>query len=92
MEIEKVYYIVDKAVKNVNKKDKDITIGDIQKMPIGEAYRLLLSGLRFGYVDMKRKEDYAHFYSSTIPKGTPPTAKILRLSQQLADLSSSLPC
>ena len=29
MEIEKVYYIVDKAVKNVNKKDKDITIGDI---------------------------------------------------------------
>lgn len=53
-------------------------------MPIGEAYRFLLGGLRFGYIDMKRvagKDEYAHFYSTTIPKGSPPTAKILRLSQ-----------
>lgn len=64
-------------------------------MPTGQAYRFLLGGLRFGYVDMKKtpgKDEYAHFYASTIPKGSPPTAKILRLSQQLADLSSSLPC
>ena len=56
-------------------------------MHIGQAYRLLLEGLRFGYVDLKKtpgiagKEEYNHFYGSSIPKGSPPTAKILRLSQ-----------
>lgn len=66
-------------------------------MPIAQAYRYLLEGLRFGYVDLRKssgagKDEYNHFYGSSIPKGSPPTVKILRLSQELADLSSSLPC
>jgi hypothetical protein len=45
-------------------------------------------------MDMKvaGKDEYTHFFSSTIPKGIPATSKILRISQEFSDLSSSLPC
>jgi len=61
-------------------------------MPVAEAYRLILNKLRFGYVNLKEGNGYKHAHSSVITNNSPPTAKILRLSQELADLSSSLPC
>jgi len=57
-----------------------------------EAYRKMLGGLRFDYISMKEGTNYKHHWSSLITEATPPAAKVLRLSQELADLSSSLPC
>ena len=48
--------------------------------------------LRFDYVSMKESGSYKHHYSGQISEATPPPIKVLRLSQELADLSHSLPC
>lgn len=36
------------------RKENKISIKEITSMPINEAYRYLLSDLRFGYVDLKK--------------------------------------
>lgn len=69
-----------------------MTIKELDNMPVPQAYRILLSELRFGYVNLKEGAAYKHAHSSSISTNTPSTSKILRLSQELADLSSSLPC
>ncbi len=53
---------------------------------------MVLSNYRFGYVDLKENGVYKHAHSGTISTNAPSTSKVLRLSQELADLSSSLPC
>lgn len=50
-------------------------------MPVADAYRLLLSKLRFDYVNLKEGNVYKHAQSSVISTNSPPTSKILRLSQ-----------
>ena len=92
VEIQKTYAIVDKAVKNLKKNDKGLTIKEINELPIQKGYRLLLGDLRFGYVDLKENGSFQHYYKTSISANVTNQAKILRLSQELADLSSSLPC
>lgn len=67
---------------------------DFLKLPLSEAYRKLLEPLRFDSVSMKEGDSYKHYHHQIISNSAaiPPPAKTLRLSQELADLSSSLPC
>lgn len=92
IDIQKTYQYVDKSVKNMKKKGKGLTIKEINSMPVAEAYRILLGGLRFGYINIKEGNTFKHAHSSSISTSNPATSKILRLSQELADLSTSLPC
>jgi hypothetical protein len=50
-------------------------------MPVAAAYRYLLEGLRFGYVNLKEGNVFKHAHASSITSSNPPTSKILRLSQ-----------
>lgn len=92
IDIQKTYQFVDKSVKNMKKKGKGLSIKEINSMPVAEAYRILLRGLRFGYINIKEGNAFKHAHSSSISTANPATSKILRLSQELADLSTSLPC
>ena len=67
---------------------------EVLKLPLGVAYKKLLEPLRFETISMKEGDSYKHYYSTSINNSTavPPPAKTLRISQELADLSSSLPC
>lgn len=58
-----------------------------------EAYRTLLRDLRFGTIDFKNTSGkYQHYYQNQIGvKYTPQPTKMVRLAQELADLSNSLP-
>eukprot|EP00347_Sterkiella_histriomuscorum_P007708 403347869 len=74
----------------INKQSLD----EILEMPLSEAYHKLLSNLRFEYMNVKNSAGiYAHYYVHDIPKGAnPPVSKLVRLAQEIADLSNSLPC
>mmetsp|Transcript_29748 Transcript_29748/g.27234 ORF Transcript_29748/g.27234 Transcript_29748/m.27234 type:complete len:167 (-) Transcript_29748:3771-4271(-) len=61
-------------------------------MDLTEKYRLLLGQLKFDYMDMKDPSGkFKHHWASSIKPGLPTQAKMIRLSQELADLSNSLP-
>jgi molybdopterin/thiamine biosynthesis adenylyltransferase/ubiquitin-protein ligase len=61
---------------------------------IGSEYNATLSPLMFGYCDMQSGGAYTHHYRKMIRSSAtqPPTTKLVRLAQELADISSSLPC
>ena len=63
-------------------------------MPLSDAYYKLLSQLRFEYMSMKDTSGlYSHSYQMELVKNTsPPMTKLVRLAQEIADLSNSLPC
>jgi len=67
-------------------------------MPLPQCYKLLLKDLRFDYMDMKDPKDQAgtnfvhHYNSSAQQNQNPPSSKMIRLAQELADLSNALPC
>ena len=44
----------------MKKKGKGLTIKEINSMPIAEAYRILLGGLRFGYINIKEGNAFKH--------------------------------
>jgi ubiquitin-protein ligase len=76
--------------------NKDVeSIADILNLPLQEKYRKLISPLRFGYMDMKSSptsSSYTHYYSYNISQDTTiENSKIVRLAQEIADLSNSLP-
>lgn len=88
------YAIIDKAVKRMKKNQNIISIKQINEMPLMQAYRLLLSNLRFGYINLKKPNTgaYEHAHATSITGVSPSTQKIFRLSQEFGKLSSSLPC
>lgn len=45
---------MEKAVRNISRKKDTIGIKEINSMPPSEAYRYLLGGLRFGYIDIRK--------------------------------------
>ena len=63
-------------------------------MPLEEAYLKCLAPLRFDYMNMKDTNGlYNHSYSNELIKhANPPAKKLIRLAQEIADLSNSLPC
>jgi len=62
-------------------------------MPFAKAYKYLMEKTRFDYVSMKNADGtYAHHWNSMFKgKYTPNQTKMIRLAQEIADLSSSLP-
>jgi len=71
-------------------------------LPLAEQYRALLEPLRFDYMAMRDQKatssgsgtsDFVHHYkASAASNDSPPAQKMLRLAQELADLSNALPC
>jgi ubiquitin-protein ligase len=76
-----------------NPPDSESAITDALNLPTDLQYRALLQGLRFDYMDMKQGEaDFKHHYKSTAAQNkSPPQTKMVRLAQELADLSNALP-
>ncbi|CAK71945.1 unnamed protein product (macronuclear) [Paramecium tetraurelia] len=75
------------------KKQKELAnelIQQILSKQLPEAYRTLLSDLRFNYIDMKVGGRYKHHYSGNISTQINQD-KIVRLAQEFADMSTSLP-
>jgi ubiquitin-protein ligase len=68
-------------------------IQEILKMPMPEAYKLLLKDLRFDYMEMKDTTGkYKHHYSNCIqPNYIPSMTKMIRLASETADLAQALP-
>ena len=63
---------------------------DILSQPLPVAYRTLLQNLRFDYVNMKGEDgEFKHHYP--ISNTTPSQQKLVRLAQELADMSTALP-
>lgn len=64
-----------------------------KQLPLNEAYRLLLKDQRFGYVSMKNAEGvYKHHWNANFKEqGDSDPKKMVRLAQEIADLSASLP-
>lgn len=64
-----------------------------KELPMDEAYRLLLKDQRFGYISMKEPNgEYVHHWKSSFTEKTQSEPKkMVRLAQEIADLSSSLP-
>lgn len=97
-EILSTYESISKAIEEYEENEEgesnEAQIQDVLNLPLAEAYRLLLKDLRFDYTNMKDASgNYKHHYASYIGKGayTPPQTKIVRLAQELADLSTALP-
>lgn len=65
---------------------------DILELPLDKKYKHLLKDLRFDYIDMKDGSKMKHHYSTNYnPNYTPNQNKMIRLAQQLADISTALP-
>ena len=66
---------------------------DYKNLPINESYKLLLKEKIFGYTNMKNnKEIYSHHWKKNFSQNyTPLPSKMIRLAQEIADLSNSLP-
>jgi ubiquitin-protein ligase len=64
----------------------------ILELPFDKKYRHLLKDLRFDYIDMKEANKIKHHYSVNFSANyTPNQNKMIRLAQELADISTSLP-
>lgn len=91
----KTYKIVQIAVQKLLKAEKDENfIENALNLPIPQAYKSLLQGLRFDYMDMRDESGgvYKHHYQSIAQQSqNPPSSKMVRLAQELADLSNALP-
>jgi ubiquitin-activating enzyme E1 len=77
---------------------EDITEADlagIRELPVNEQYKIAFRNLRFDLVDFKKpnESNYEHHYASSISsdaKSSNP-GRMVRLAQEITDLSSSLP-
>jgi hypothetical protein len=54
LDIQTTYALIDKAVKKMKKNQNVLSIKQINELPLMQAYRLLLSNLRFGYISLKK--------------------------------------
>lgn len=93
LEINKTYDVVSKNIKNYQttlNNEKDYS--SILKLPVEKSYCLLMKELSFDYMNMKDAQGkIIHYYSTSLSKDNPKT-KLIRLAQEYADLSRSLPC
>ena len=92
-EIKNCYKNVKEAIDSIRKAKKGESIQSILALPLPQAYKALLRDLRFGYTNMRdSKGKYNHFYHAQIEKEkTTSQSKLIRLAQELADLSNALP-
>ena len=65
---------------------------NILELPLDKKYRLLMKDLRFDYIDMKEGNRIKHHYSGNFNQNYKPNQnKMIRLAQELADISTALP-
>lgn len=65
---------------------------NILELPLDKKYRLLMKDLRFDYIDMKEGNRIKHHYSGNFNQNYVPNQnKMIRLAQELADISTALP-
>ena len=91
-EIQKTYDLVSNKIdsyKNLYSSVKDYE--SILKLPISKSYPILLKDLSFGYMNMRNNDNkLLHLYANSISKEIS-QSKLVRLAQEYADLSRSLP-
>lgn len=94
-DILETYKFVENAILNSQEFEQgnDGEILDLLSQPLPLAYRSLLKDLRFDYTSMKDPNNgqFKHHYASNISSSNPPQTKMVRLAQELADLSTALP-
>lgn len=67
-------------------------MNDILNLPLMKKYRELLKNLKFDYINMRDQNNkIKHHYSSYSSTASTNANKMIRLAQELADLSNSLP-
>ena len=91
--IQKCYKKVMRVVEKMQQEKKGEAMKNILALPLPKAYRALLRDLRFGYTNMRdEKGKYKHFYHAQAEhEATASQNKLIRLAQELADLSNALP-
>eukprot|EP00347_Sterkiella_histriomuscorum_P017580 403348792 len=94
----KTFKIVQAAVSKLFKTQKDENyIENALNLPLDQCYKALLTDMRFDYMEMKDPNDasgqqYKHHYNTIAQQNlNPPSSKMVRLAQELADLSNALP-
>jgi hypothetical protein len=92
--IQETNKVVQAKVTESNKVKQEESLADILSLPLSQTYWKLLSPFRFDYMSMKNSSgSYQHVYQNEFHKGAnPPVTKLVRLAQEIADLSNSLPC
>eukprot|EP01022_Parablepharisma_sp_SALTPOND_P020985 TRINITY_DN395_c0_g1_i1.p1 TRINITY_DN395_c0_g1~~TRINITY_DN395_c0_g1_i1.p1 ORF type:complete len:5656 (-),score=802.26 TRINITY_DN395_c0_g1_i1:1614-18581(-) len=92
-QIQKCYKRVMRVVEKLQKERKGDEMKNILLLPLPQAYKALLRDLRFGYTNMcDEKGKYKHFYHAQAEQEkTASQNKLIRLAQELADLSNALP-
>ena len=88
--------IVEEAVEDYleanNQGGEENDMKNILELPLDKKYRTLMKDLRFDYIDMKEGSRIKHHYSSSFsPNYVPNQTKMIRLAQELADISTALP-
>jgi len=97
------YQVVLAALEQLDREDEgEKFIENALALPLPAQYRALLENLRFDYTSMKdpnavatgsTASDYIHHYKGLAGQNeSPPASKMVRLAQELADLSNALPC
>ena len=87
--IETNFGIIQKKVSDVMRRDVE-SISEILKLPLPQKYKKLISPLRFGYATLKDSSLKMNDHTSDSNDNLENT-KIVRLAQEMADLSNSLP-
>ena len=95
-DVKDTYEMMTEALEDLlaSRNDQDL-IEDALKLPLPQAYKALLEPLRFDYMSMKREGSttYNHKYKDLAQQNqTMPATKMVRLAQELADLSRAVPC
>jgi len=86
--------LTSEAVKEHDKNKQQQSLAELLSMPLDIAYKRLMQGQRFEYMSIKDTSGmYSHYYNAELSKNAnPPQTKLVRLAQEIADLSNSLPC
>jgi ubiquitin-protein ligase len=101
--VTRTYEEVQAALAQHSRDDSgDAFVENALSLPLDQQYRALLEGLRFDYMSMRDPAstnqaggttDYIHAYKALAAQAeSPPATKMIRLAQELADLSNALPC
>ena len=85
---------IDEALDERLHEDSGNQVADALQLPVPAMYRSLLEQLRFGYMSMRTDDGVVthHYKHLAQSNENPPATKMIRLAQELADLSNGLPC
>lgn len=91
VEIDKTYKHISISIEEYKSKTNDRDYSEIFQYHVSKSYPLLLSEFSFGYMNMKDSHGKLnHLYASSLSNDISNT-KLVRLAQEYADLSRSLP-